>query len=106
MSDLGLVALESSGGEVFLGRSLMTRSEYSEEVATQIDRQVREIAMHCYSEARRMIREHRPLMDRLVDVLLEKETIEGDEFRQIVAEYTGQELATPFTPAAPNLVSS
>ncbi|MGQ9872523.1 ATP-dependent zinc metalloprotease FtsH [Leptodesmis sp.] len=96
MSELGLVAFESSGNEVFLGRNLMARSEYSEEVATQIDRQVREIAMHCYQEARRLIRENRPLVDRLVDVLLDKETIEGDEFRQIVAEYTEQQsVATP-----------
>lgn len=91
MSELGLVAFESSGNEVFLGRNLMARSEYSEEVATQIDRQVREIAMHCYQEARHLIRENRSLVDRLVDVLLDKETIEGDEFRQIVAEYTDQQ---------------
>jgi cell division protease FtsH len=93
MSELGLVAFESSGNEVFLGRNLMARSEYSEEVATQIDRQVREIAMHCYQEARHLIRENRALVDRLVDVLLDKETIEGEEFRQIVAEYTSQQLA-------------
>lgn len=91
MSQLGLVAFESSGNEVFLGRNLMARSEYSEEVATQIDRQVREIAMHCYQEARHLIRENRSLVDRLVDVLLDKETIDGDEFRQIVAEYTEQQ---------------
>jgi cell division protease FtsH len=90
MSDMGLVALESAGNEVFLGRGLMPRQEYSEEVATQIDRQVRDIATHCYHEARRLIRENRSLVDRLVDVLLDKETIEGDEFRQIVAEFTGQ----------------
>jgi len=95
MSDLGLVALESSGNEIFLGRGLMPRSEYSEEVAIQIDRQVREIAFQCFEEARRIIREHRPLIDRLVDVLLDKETIEGDEFRQIVAEYTGQQPKAP-----------
>ncbi len=91
MSELGLVALESSGGEVFLGRNFMPRSEYSEEVSTQIDRQVREIALHCYQEARRIVRDNRPLVDRLVEALLDKETIEGEEFRQIVAEYTGQQ---------------
>ncbi len=93
MSELGLVALESSGNEVFLGRNLMPRNECSEEVATQIDHQIRSIAVHCYEEARRVIRENRALVDRLVDQLLEQETIEGDEFRQIVAEYTGQPVA-------------
>ena len=97
MSDLGLVALESSGNEVFLGRNLMPRSEHSEEVATQIDRQVREIAIHCYREACRIVRENRPLVDRLVDLLLEQETIEGDDFRRIVSEYTGQPVQASVT---------
>ncbi|MBD1824482.1 ATP-dependent zinc metalloprotease FtsH, partial [Cyanobacteria bacterium FACHB-DQ100] len=87
MSDLGPVALESSGGEVFLGRNMMPQSEYSEELASKIDQKVREIAKFCYAEARRLMRENRPLVDRLVDVLLEQETIEGDQFRKIVQEY-------------------
>ncbi|NES93997.1 MAG: ATP-dependent zinc metalloprotease FtsH [Desertifilum sp. SIO1I2] len=87
MSDLGPLALESQGNEVFLGRDLMTRSEYSEEVATQIDRQVRELATRCYTLARQLLRENRALVDRLVDVLLDQETIEGEQFRQIVTEY-------------------
>ena len=88
MSELGLVALEGgSSGEVFLGRGLSPRSEYSEEVANQIDEQVRAIAMQCYAEARRLIRDNRPLVDRLVEMLLEQETIEGDQFRTIVADY-------------------
>jgi cell division protease FtsH len=95
MSDLGPVALESMGEEVFLGRNLMPRSEYSEDLAIQIDRQIREIAKHCYQNARRIIRENRPLVDRLVDVLIDQETLEGDEFRKIVAEYTDQQPAVP-----------
>ena len=89
MSDLGPFALETSGSnEVFLGRDLMVRSEYSEEIATKIDHQVRSIVMRCYQQARRIIRENRPLMDKLVDLLLEQETLGGDQFRAIVAEYT------------------
>jgi len=89
MSELGLVALEGSGNEIFLGRDLMMQStEYSEELATQIDRQIRSIVFRCHQESRRIIRENRALVDRLVDVLIEQETIDGDIFRQIVAEYT------------------
>ncbi|HEY9658694.1 MAG TPA: cell division protein FtsH, partial [Allocoleopsis sp.] len=88
MSDLGPYALESGHSEVFLGRDLMSRNEYSEEIATQVDQQVRTIATHCYAEACHMIRDHRALIDRMVDILLEQETIEGEQFRQIVAEYT------------------
>ncbi|NEP05712.1 MAG: ATP-dependent zinc metalloprotease FtsH, partial [Okeania sp. SIO4D6] len=88
MSDLGPVALENPSEEVFLGRGWQSQSEYSEEVATKIDHQVRAIAVHCHEEARRIIRENRVVMDRLVDLLIEKETIEGEEFRRIVSEYT------------------
>jgi cell division protease FtsH len=88
MSDLGPFALESGSNEVFLGRDLMSRSEYSEEVATQVDQQVRAIALRCYREARRILRENRGLMDHLVEILLEQETIEGEQFREIVAQYT------------------
>jgi cell division protease FtsH len=87
MSELGPVALESPNNEVFLGRDWMARSEYSEDMAAKIDRQVRSIAFHCYEESRRLIRENRHLIDRLVEILLDKETIEGDEFRKIVGQY-------------------
>jgi cell division protease FtsH len=88
MSDLGPLSLESQSGEVFLGRDWFSRSEYSEAIASQIDAQVRSIVEHCLEDTRRIIRENREVIDRLVDLLIEKETIDGDEFRQIVAEYT------------------
>lgn len=88
MSDLGPLSLESQTGEVFLGRDLMSRSEYSEEIAARIDAQVRELVQHAYEQAIRLMRENREVIDRLVDLLVEKETIDGEEFRQIVAEYT------------------
>jgi cell division protease FtsH len=87
MSDLGPLSLESSQGEVFLGRDWMSRSEYSQEVSSRIDEQVRTIVEHCYDDAKRMMQENRAVIDRLVDLLIEKETIDGDEFRQIVSEY-------------------
>jgi cell division protease FtsH len=87
MSDLGPLSLEIQQSEVFLGRDLMTRSEYSDEIASRIDAQVRTIVEHCYEHACHLMRDHRVVIDRLVDLLIEKETIDGDEFRQIVAEY-------------------
>ncbi|MGK7949100.1 MAG: ATP-dependent zinc metalloprotease FtsH2 [Xenococcaceae cyanobacterium] len=88
MSDLGPVSLEGQGGEVFLGAGLMNRAEYSEEIAARIDDQVRQIAEHGHNLARKIVRENREAIDRLVDLLIEKETIDGEEFRQILAEYT------------------
>jgi cell division protease FtsH len=88
MSELGPLALETPESEVFLGGGWRSRAEYSEEMATAIDRQVRAIAFQGYEKACDLIREHRPLVDRLVDSLLEQETINGEQFRQIVSEYT------------------
>jgi cell division protease FtsH len=88
MSELGLLALESPNQQVFLGRDWGgNRSEYSEEIAAHIDRQVRSIVDECYQQAKQIISENRPLVDRLVDTLIDQETLDGDEFRQIVAEF-------------------
>ncbi|WP_346290083.1 ATP-dependent zinc metalloprotease FtsH [Sphaerothrix gracilis] len=88
MSELGSFALENSSGEVFLGRDLMPRSEFSEEMAAQIDNQVRNLVKACYDKACELLEQNRTLIDRLVDLLLEKETLSGEEFRQIVSEHT------------------
>ena len=98
MSDLGPLSLETQQGEVFLGRDLMTRSEYSEEIAARIDAQVRSIVEHCYDMTTKIIKDNRVVMDRLVDLLVEKETIDGEEFRQIVAEYTNVPEKEQFVP--------
>ncbi|WP_413166546.1 ATP-dependent zinc metalloprotease FtsH2 [Capilliphycus salinus ALCB114379] len=98
MSDLGPLSLESQQGEVFLGRDFATRTDYSNRIASRIDTQIKEIADHCYQHACQIIRENRVVIDRLVDLLIEKETIDGDEFRQIVAEYTEVPEKERFTP--------
>jgi cell division protease FtsH len=86
MSALGPLALETQNAEVFLGRDLGSKADYSEQVASKVDRQVREIAFDCYEKARVILRQHRSLLDRLVDMLLEQETIEGEDFRKLVSE--------------------
>ncbi|MEM9218367.1 MAG: ATP-dependent zinc metalloprotease FtsH [Cyanobacteria bacterium P01_F01_bin.150] len=89
MSDLGQVALESTGNEIFLGRDLVNRKpDYSEDLAQKIDDQIRKIVFQCYEQAREIIRNHRPLIDKLADELIEVETMSGDRFREIVAKYT------------------
>ncbi len=99
MSELGPLSLESPQGEVFLGRDWTTRSEYSESIAARIDGQVRAIVDDRYQATLQIMREHRSLMDRLVDLLIEKETIDGDEFRQIVAEYAEVPEKTQYVPS-------
>ncbi|NRB06417.1 MAG: ATP-dependent zinc metalloprotease FtsH, partial [Richelia sp.] len=98
MSDLGPLSLESQSGEVFLGRDWTSRSEYSNAIASRIDDQVRTIVEECYENAKQMMGENRSVMDRLVDLLVEKESIDGEEFRQIVAEYAPVPDKAQFTP--------
>ncbi|MEM6502041.1 MAG: ATP-dependent zinc metalloprotease FtsH [Cyanobacteria bacterium P01_C01_bin.89] len=88
MSDLSAMALEKPDNEVFLGRGFPSQSEYSEEVATKIDHQVRQIVGECYEKACALIRDNRSLVDYVVDLLVEREVISGEEFRQIAREYT------------------
>ncbi|MBH8563258.1 ATP-dependent zinc metalloprotease FtsH [Nostoc sp. CENA67] len=88
MSELGPLSLENQSGEVFLGRDWMNKSEYSEEIAAKIDSQVREIINNCYIKAKELLQENRIALERLVDLLADEETIDGELFRKIVAEHT------------------
>ncbi len=93
MTDLGFLGVE----ETDEGMWPKNRPEYSEELAVQIDRQIRQIVQDCYAQARQLVRDCRPLVDRLVDLLLENETLDGDTFRQIVTDYQ-QQAALVSTP--------
>ena len=88
MSDLGPVALEGGGQEVFLGRDLMTRSDVSDAISKQIDEQVRAMVKRCYTETVELVAQHREAMDHLVERLIEIETMDGDEFRDLVSTFT------------------
>jgi cell division protease FtsH len=88
MSEIGQFSLEAGNQEVFLGRDLMTRSDASNKMASRIDDAVRQIVQSCYADTVQLVAAHREAMDRVVDVLIEKESLDGDEFRAIVAEFT------------------
>ena len=88
MSGLGQMSTEGGSQEVFIGRDLMTRSDTSEGTSKQIDEQVRSIVMQCYEETLSLVQGQREAMDRLVELLIEKETMDGDEFREVLSNYT------------------
>ena len=88
MSNLGPMSLEGGSQEVFLGRDLMTRSDVSEAISKQVDDQVRNIVMQCYQETLELVSAQREVMDDLVELLIEKETLDGDEFRDMVEKVT------------------
>ena len=88
MSDIGPLSLESETANPFLGRNMSSNNEYSDEIAIKIDSQIKKIVDECHSQALNIIKENRVIIDYLVDILIEKETIEGSEFRQIIEGYT------------------
>nr|YP_009500406.1 cell division protein [Gracilariopsis heteroclada]AXE43568.1 cell division protein [Gracilariopsis heteroclada] len=88
MSNIGPLCLENEESNPFLGRSMGSSSEYSDEIAIKIDKQIQSIVQECYKNTIKIIEDNRIVIDRLVDLLIEKETISGEEFRQIINEYT------------------
>jgi cell division protease FtsH len=84
MSDkLGPMQYGRPGGEVFLGRDYARQQDYSDEVAAFIDEEVRRMINAAHEEARVVISEHRDAMERMVAILLEKETVGPDEVAEI-----------------------
>jgi cell division protease FtsH len=98
MSEIGQFSLEAGNQEVFLGRDLMTRSDASNKMASRIDEAVRQIVHSCYTDTVKLVAAHREAMDRVVDVLIEKESLDGEEFRAIVAEFTAIPEKERFSP--------
>nr|YP_009488687.1 ATP-dependent zinc metalloprotease FtsH [Grateloupia filicina]AWD77267.1 ATP-dependent zinc metalloprotease FtsH [Grateloupia filicina]BCB15003.1 ATP-dependent zinc metalloprotease FtsH [Grateloupia asiatica] len=88
MSTIGPLSLESEETNPFLGRGMGSSSEYSDEIAIKIDQQIQSIVEECHKKTTQIIRDNRVVIDRLVDLLIERETINGEEFRQIINEYT------------------
>ena len=84
MSDvLGPISYGEDDDNVFIGKDLVTRKVLSEEVASKIDSEVKRIMDTCYSEAKRIVSANKDKIDRIVKTLYEKETLTGDEFREL-----------------------
>ena len=70
--------------QIFLGRDIARDRNYSEEVAAAIDREMRRIMDESYRQAEKIIQENRHLLEALAKALLEKETLEAEEFKKIM----------------------
>jgi len=84
MSDLGPIQFGRGSHQIFLGRDLVEERNYSEEVASKIDAEVRKIIESCYEKGRRILEDNWDKVERMVKSLLEYETVEGDEVRAIL----------------------
>lgn len=96
MSEIGPWALTDpavQSSDVVL--RMLARNNMSEKLAADIDASVRNIIGSAYEVAKNHIRNNREAIDKLVEVLLEKETITGDEFRAILSEFTDTAMEKP-----------
>ncbi len=77
----------SSNDEVFLGRDFSTRQNYSEEVASEVDHEIRALLSECYAETKKILQENDEAFERVAQALLLVETLDGDQFERL---YTGE----------------
>ena len=73
----------SDGGEVFVGRDIGKSSNISEETSAKIDEEIKKLIDEAYDRAESILRENISKLNAVTDVLLQKEKIDGDEFREI-----------------------
>ncbi len=85
---LGLVNYDSEE-EVFIGRDFGHTKGYGEAVASKIDMEIKRIVDECYQKAREIILEHREVLDKTAELLLEKEKITREEFEALFQEGRG-----------------
>jgi cell division protease FtsH len=76
----------------FLGREFSAEPDYSDEIAREIDDEIRRVVEEAHQTARDILTEHRDGLDRISKVLLERETIEASEFERLLAGDTPDEV--------------
>ena len=77
----------SSNDEVFLGRDFSTRQNYSDEIAAEVDREIRRLLEECYEEDRKILKENDAAFERVAEALLLVETLDGEQFERL---FTGE----------------
>ncbi len=95
MSDLGPIQYEHSSGNVFLGRDYSASRNYSGQIAFEIDTEVRRLIDSAYDTAKKIVKENRKLMEQIVDVLIEQETLTAEQIENIVEGRKFNEFVTP-----------
>lgn len=84
----------SSGEEVFLGKDLTSKQSYSDEIAKEIDEEIKNIIEEAYQECEKILTENSKELNVVAEALLEVETLDGKQFMQLInGEVTPRELA-------------
>ena len=86
MSSLGPVQFEHRSESVFLGRDYNNSKNFSDQVALQIDQEVKKIIDECYSQAKQIVKDEEKLIEVLAETLMTKETLTKEEIEKLVEE--------------------
>ncbi|HEX2107999.1 MAG TPA: ATP-dependent zinc metalloprotease FtsH [Rubrobacteraceae bacterium] len=84
---LGPMALGHANGQVFMGRDFNAQPDYSDEIAFQIDKEIRRIVDESYDTAEDLLVRNRALLDKLSKELIEYETVDSKHLARLVEEY-------------------
>ena len=84
MSSLGLMSLERKNDMIFLGRDIVSHTEYSEETARKIDNEIKSIIDSCYNRAKKVILENKDKLKKIANLLLEKESLSSEDINDIL----------------------
>jgi len=84
MSELGPLNFGKVEEEMFLGREISKRVDFSEETSRKIDEEVRKIIISCYKKAKDIILNNINALHKIAGLLLEKEVIDGSEIEEII----------------------
>ena len=87
-AEMGPISFTNGQDQVFLGRDLIQHHRFSQKTAKKIDREVKGIISGCYSRAIGLLTKHRDLLVKLAEELIERETVEGKEVREMVVGTT------------------
>jgi cell division protease FtsH len=71
-------------GQPFLGREFSAEPDYSDEIAREIDDEIRRVVEEAHQTAKDVLSEHREAIDRISKILLERETIDAEQFEQLL----------------------
>jgi cell division protease FtsH len=85
----------------FLGREFSSEPDYSDDVAREIDAEIRRVVEEAHSQARGILSSHRPALDRISEILMRRETIERSEFLELLEGRSEAEVFGPETPTLP-----
>ncbi len=92
MSSLGPISLEEKDEMVFLGKEISSKRSYSEETAIKIDSEVNKIISEAYERGKKIILDNFTVLEKIAQLLLEKESITSDDIVKIIKEEKGEDV--------------